>query len=124
MPYKPHGPCRRPGCPNLAVDKGYCSIHLPAYLKEKDAGRPSSNERGYNYRWNKVSKLYLQAHPLCVECRKHGRVVAAECVDHIKPHKGDMTLFWDENNWQALCLSCNSAKAAREEGAFGNKTVT
>lgn len=24
-------------------------------------------------------------------------------VDHIVPHKGDMALFWDSQNWQPLC---------------------
>ena len=24
-------------------------------------------------------------------------------VDHIEPHKGDMALFWDQDNWQSGC---------------------
>ncbi len=32
-----------------------------------------------------------------------GRTVAAELVDHIVPHRGDMELFWDEDNWQSSC---------------------
>jgi 5-methylcytosine-specific restriction endonuclease McrA len=46
--------------------------------------------------------------------------VPAKCVDHIQAHKGDMKLFWDPNNWQSLCISCNSAKAVAEEGAWGH----
>jgi 5-methylcytosine-specific restriction endonuclease McrA len=47
-------------------------------------------------------------------------VVASQCVDHIVPHKGDERLFWEPTNHQPLCLPCNSAKAVREEGGFGN----
>lgn len=36
-------------------------------------------------------------------CAAEGKVVAANVVDHIVPHKGDEKLFWDEDNWQALC---------------------
>jgi 5-methylcytosine-specific restriction protein A len=54
-------------------------------------------------------------------CLAEGITKAAECVDHIKPHKGDMDLFWDSNNHQPLCIRHNSIKAATEEGAFGNK---
>jgi hypothetical protein len=44
----------------------------------------------------------------------------SDTVDHVKPHKGDMVLFWDRSNWRAMAHGCNSAKAAREEGGFGN----
>jgi 5-methylcytosine-specific restriction protein A len=50
--------------------------------------------------------------------------VAANEVDHIKPHKGDMALFWDSSNWQSLCKPCHSAKTATEDGGFGRKCVT
>jgi 5-methylcytosine-specific restriction protein A len=42
-------------------------------------------------------------------------------VDHIIPHRGDQALFWDEENWQPLCLVCHNAKTAREDGGFGNQ---
>lgn len=42
-------------------------------------------------------------------------------VDHITPHKGDRGLFWDRNNWQALCKTCHDTKTAAEDGGFGNK---
>ena len=47
-----------------------------------------------------------------------GRV--ANCVDHDRAHKGDMRLFWDRSNWVARNIACNSRKAARFEGGFGN----
>jgi 5-methylcytosine-specific restriction protein A len=68
--------------------------------------------------------LFLQAHPLCEECRRKGKIRAAEVVDHIVPHKGNMRLFWDRSNWQALCKGCHDAKTAREDGGFGNAAET
>lgn len=64
----------------------------------------SSSERGYGTAWRKARNAYLQQHPLCVMCKDDGKLVAAQVVDHIIPHKGGQTLFWDSaGNWQALC---------------------
>ncbi|MFR3634507.1 MAG: HNH endonuclease [Sutterella sp.] len=41
----------------------------------------------------------------------------------MKPHKGDMALFWDQSNWQPLCHTCHSKKTAREDGGFGNSEL-
>lgn len=65
----------------------------------------TTTERGYGRRWQKVRIGYLLSHPLCKMCEAEGRIAAAEVVDHIKPHGGDMELFWDSDNWQALCKS-------------------
>lgn len=112
MPYRPKVPCRHPGCPEL-VEPGrlYCEAHRPLH---PEVTRPAA-KRGYNRRWQKVSKAYLQAHPLCVECMKNGRYVRATVVDHIKPHRGDQRLFWDEENWQALCKECHDRKTLTED---------
>jgi 5-methylcytosine-specific restriction endonuclease McrA len=80
----------------------------------------SRSKRGYTAEWYACSKAYLQKHPLCVRCAQRGEVVASEVTDHVIPHKGDMSLFWDENNWQALCKPCHDEKTASEDGGFGN----
>ena len=49
---------------------------------------------------------------MCDECK--GKAVAAQVVDHIIPHRGDETLFWDERNWQSLAKNCHDAKTWRE----------
>jgi 5-methylcytosine-specific restriction endonuclease McrA len=41
-------------------------------------------------------------------------------VDHIVPHKGDQTLFWDRANWRPMAKACHDSKTAREDGGFGN----
>ena len=84
--------------------------------------RPTAAKRGYNARWQKARRTYLQQHPLCVLCEKEGRVVPATVVDHITPHKGDSALFWDvAGNWQPLCKPHHDKKTA-SEGAFGRET--
>lgn len=75
----------------------------------------TSNQRGYTYAWQKASKAYILAHPLCVMCDRLGRITATALVDHIEPHRGDMTLFWDRTNWQSLCTPCHSSVKQREE---------
>jgi 5-methylcytosine-specific restriction protein A len=58
---------------------------------------------------------YLAEHPLCVYCMGMGKVTPATVVDHIIPHRGDMDLFWDEGNWQALCSPHHDSTKKREE---------
>jgi 5-methylcytosine-specific restriction endonuclease McrA len=77
--------------------------------------RGSANERGYTYRWQKSAKLFLDEHPLCIFCEQQGHITAATVVDHIKPHRGDNELFWDKNNWQALCKPCHDSTKQRIE---------
>jgi 5-methylcytosine-specific restriction protein A len=38
-------------------------------------------------------------------------------VDHIIPHQGDMEVFWDDSQWQALCVSCHARKTRRESSS-------
>jgi 5-methylcytosine-specific restriction protein A len=83
--------------------------------------RETSSQRGYGYRWQQMSKGFLRAHPLCVcpECQEGKvRLLAATVVDHIIPHRGDMALFWDRNNWQAMNKQCHDRKTATEDGGF------
>lgn len=72
--------------------------------------RPNANHRGYGMAWRMARKGYLDANPMCVECAEHGQSTIATVVDHIVPHRGNMTLFWDSENWQALCATCHNRK--------------
>ena len=90
--------------------------------KESDERRGTAHERGYGARWQKARAGWLRAHPLCQcpECRGGElRTVIATVVDHITPHRGDMTLFWDNTNWQSMAKVCHDKKTAREVGGFG-----
>ncbi len=83
--------------------------------------RESSTKRGYNYKWQKLRQHFLMMNPLCHDCEAEGRVVAANVVDHIKPHKGDLEIFWDYDNLRALCSSHHNRKTAKYDGGFGNR---
>ena len=105
MPHKPMYPCRHPGCPNLVpVGQKYCDQHKALHPEEVR----TASKRGYNSRWR--SRMFLATHPFCEECLKQGKYTKATVVDHIVPHCGDPKLFWDENNWQALCKPCHDKK--------------
>lgn len=83
---------------------------------------PPSKKGGkspYNYRWQKLRKSFLQRNPLCIHCKRRGKMELATEVDHKTPHQGNQGLFWDEDNWQALCKSCHSTKTVMEDGGFG-----
>jgi 5-methylcytosine-specific restriction protein A len=66
-------------------------------------------------RWRKGRLAHLRAHPLCVYCAAMDQVTAATVVDHRVPHKGDLDLFYDPNNYQSLCAPCHDGAKSREE---------
>ena len=79
--------------------------------------RECSSRRGYDRKWQRARKRFLNAHPLCIECMKQTppKYTKATVVDHVTPHRGDATLFWDENNWQPLCKPCHDSKTWNED---------
>lgn len=86
-----------------------------------DGRRGSARERGYTAAWDKAARLFKKQHPLCCMCEKEGRTTPTFAVDHIKPHRGDMTLFWDPNNWQPLCRDHhNRAKQSEERLGYSS----
>ena len=89
-----------------------------------DARRGSAYDRGYTTHWQRYRDSYLRENPLCVHCHARGLVVEATVVDHIRPHRGNAGLFWDQDNHQPLCEPCHNRKTATEDGGFGNRAVT
>jgi 5-methylcytosine-specific restriction enzyme A len=73
--------------------------------------------RGYGAAWQRARLRFLREHPLCVRCDRDGIVRAAGIVDHVTPHRGDQTLFWDETNWQSLCKWHHDSEKQRQERA-------
>lgn len=115
MPYSPLGPCRVSGCPNRAD----CPIH-PRAVQQPAPDRPSAAKQGYGRKWQAARAAFLKAHPYCAcGC---GRL--SETVDHITPHRGDRTLFWDRKNWQAMAKVCHDRKTVLHDGGFGRARVT
>lgn len=65
--------------------------------------------------WKELRLDHLAKEPLCVFCQKEGKLTPATVVDHITPHKGNLDLFFDDDNLQSLCkLHHDSAKQKAE----------
>lgn len=117
MPHRAPHPCVAPGCKELIPGtsrNGRCPSHRRARHAAIDTRRGSAASRGYDHRWRLARANFLARHPLCAMCHAARRVVPATVVDHITPHRGDMAIFWDTSNWQALCAPCHGAKTVRE----------
>lgn len=69
----------------------------------------------YDARWRTRSRAWLKQHPDCHYCAQRRTRTPAVIVDHIRPHRGDLTLFWNERNWMGLCRTCHNAAKQREE---------
>ncbi|MHB1154526.1 MAG: HNH endonuclease [Eubacteriales bacterium] len=107
MPYKPKRPCAYPGCGLLAEHEQYCAEHKKVIDKHynKYERDPATNKR-YGRSWKRIRDRYIKAHPLCEECQKDNRIVAAEEVHHILPlSKGGSN---ETTNLMSLCKSCHS----------------
>lgn len=78
-----------------------------AKAKRDDSNRPNAHQRGYTRQWENARAEYLKTHKKC----KCG--AAATVVDHVTPHRGNQTKFWDKRNWQALCKTCHDTKTGR-----------
>ena len=64
--------------------------------------------------WRKKRRALLDSEPLCRMCKAMGKITVATVADHIKPHRGDLELFY-HGELQSLCALChNGAKAAEE----------
>lgn len=128
-PIAPRRPCRHPSCGQLVSGGSYCEKHTKAKevaVKVEriryDKERGTAHSRGYDGKWSKAAKQFRVNNPLCKMCEQKGILKVNFCVDHIVPVTGpDDPLFWDQSNWQGLCLTCHSEKTAREDGAFGNE---
>ena len=112
MPKRPNTPCKHPSCPKLVpYGTKYCDEHKALHIDEVR----SAFARGYNRQWQKASKAFLNAHPLCEKCKAEGRYTKATVADHIIPHRGNRELFWNRDNWQALCKHCHDVKTMTED---------
>ena len=121
MPVKPLRSCLHHGCRELTRN-----TRCPEHTKICDdmrSKRASDNRADYHrwyscVRWKALRLTWLKLYPLCVRCDK---VNAATVVDHIVPHLGDATLFYDTSNLQSLCKRCHDIKTAAEDGGFNNQ---
>lgn len=78
--------------------------------------RGSPSDRGYGYKWDRLSIAYRKRHPFCSWCAMMDppRDTLADLVDHIIPvqDRPEMVLEW--RNLQSLCASCHGRKYSLE----------
>lgn len=91
------------------------SGRCPRLTERMDGARA----RGYSKRWDRLSLLVRSREPLCRRCRAGGRIVTAECVDHIVPVRIAPERIYDLANLQPLCARCNAIKAVEDAGRYG-----
>ena len=103
MPTKPPRACSHPGCPAVATKHGRCAEHQ----RQEYALRDSPSRRGYDRRWKKVRRMFLNEHPFCFDCGHF-----ATEVHHATPKRngGEDSA----ENLTALCKSCHSRRTAAE----------
>ncbi|MEW9838087.1 HNH endonuclease signature motif containing protein [Mesorhizobium marinum] len=110
MPIRPPRIC---SCGKVVASGQCCACQVVRDRERKarfDRTRPSARQRGYDTEWQKARAEFLLQHTGCRYCPE-----PATLVDHIKPHRGDMRLFWRRSNWQPLCTRCHSSiKQARD----------
>jgi len=108
LPTRSKRPCAAPNCPAL-VDSGYCPAHQKRTFGDNWRGR--SNERGYDWAWQKFRERFLSKpeHAICEDC---GRKVSTD-VHHVKRLKEFPALRLVESNCRGLCKACHSALTAK-----------
>lgn len=133
MPSAPQRACGFPGCGEVSAS-GRCAKHRAARRNRGASERePTAAERGYGRRWRNYRLAWLNEHSCCGDrldgpsaehslCVADGIATSAPLrrmvVDHIAPHRGDETMFWDRRNHQTLCEPCHNRKTAVEDGGF------
>ena len=104
--------CATPGCA-ARVGKGHC----PSHARVREQGRYNADMRKLyaSPRWFRLRAQVIQDDPLCRGCQAAGMLEPSTDVDHVVPHRGDLSRFWDRANLQALCHACHARKTQRGE---------
>lgn len=102
--------CRELGCKNNKTSRStFCSDHGGA-VTEKGKENSKLYSTGF---WKKQRMIQLSKNPLCASCLLNGRVISAEHIDHVFPHRQDGVKFRN-NLFQSLCASCHTLKTQQE----------
>lgn len=98
-------------------------VSLPHHAEYREKTQGLYNTRG----WARLRAAQLRREPHCRICASVNQFTPATVADHIVPHRGTRSLFFDPANLQSLCKRCHdSVKASHERvdphGAdqFGN----
>ena len=92
---------------------GRTATQLSRMLRVREPAR----RRGYDAKWDRLSKLWRRRHPFCRFHEQEGvRDVLCDVVDHIIPAADRRDLMYDPANLQSLCHGCHSSSKAWLEG--------
>ena len=110
MPFKPSKICREINCHTIIPGtESHCSQHQKKSWDIKRKYNPFYSSKA----WKRLSKVFRQRHPFCIECKKKGRDTLTTHTDHIIAiEDGGAPLDW--KNLQPLCTSHHSSKTAKE----------
>ncbi len=106
MPRRNARICNYPGCLELAYQGPKCDEHGDKARIETIKKRQLYGSR----RWIKGRDKFLYGNPTCVRCGGKSQI-----VDHKMLHSGNEDIFWNEDNWQAMCRSCHGKKTREDD---------
>lgn len=111
MPYAPlNTKCRELNCKNQKTSRSAFCLDHGGGITEK--GKENSKLYNTAY-WKKRRVIQLSKNPLCAKCLLDGKIVLAEHIDHVFPHRQDINKF-KQNLFQSLCPSCHTLKTQEE----------
>ena len=111
--------CKKNGCGRTTQEgKEYCYLHKELENTKRQIftkrGKSSEWHKLYESQtWRNISKNFLKKYPVCFICGSPAKI-----ADHIIPHRGNVSLFYDETNLQPMCWSCHSRKTLKENNNF------
>ena len=109
--------CGELGCNNQRTLTRFCLSHGG---RDKPLATPSTKERKEHHaqyntvQWQRLRRLQLSKHPLCVSCLSIGIVKQADQLDHLFPWGQISKQAFYINLFQSLCMSCHSSKTTME----------
>ncbi|MEM8783082.1 MAG: HNH endonuclease signature motif containing protein [Planctomycetota bacterium] len=74
----------------------------------QDRARGSAASRGYDADHRRWRLAVLRRDPLCVLCKREGRITPATVADHIVPIAVDPSRRLDLDNGRGLCVTCHA----------------
>ena len=111
MPTVPkYSKCRELGCNNPKTYRSTFCVQHGGGTTEK--GKENNKLYGTAF-WKKQRKIQLSKNSLCAACLLEGKVVQAEHIDHVFPHRQDQSKF-KSNLFQSLCVPHHTLKTQEE----------
>ena len=110
--------CKATGCCRLVEPPNkYCIEHQSLERAELERrkvfyakGRSNDWSVLYNSpRWKVLRAQKLKENPCCEICGAE-----ATEVHHIKPHNGDLEVFYDSDNLMSICHACHARETQKE----------